>query len=64
MLTFDQVTLDDTYEMHDQTNAPLELLPSQVVVWDPESFVSANVNKRTKQNLLMERPKLLNKKIY
>jgi len=40
IVTFDQVMSDDTYEMHDQTNAPLELPPSQVVAGDPVSFVS------------------------
>lgn len=40
IVTFDQVMPDDTYEKHDQTNAPLELPPSQVVAGDPVSFVS------------------------
>lgn len=40
IVTFHQVTSDDTYEMHDQANAPLELPPSQIVAWDLVSFVS------------------------
>lgn len=32
--------LDDTYGMHVQTNALLELPPSQFVAWDLGSFVS------------------------
>ncbi len=57
IVTFGQVTSDDTYEMHDQANAPLELPPSQVVAWDPVSFVSdKSVLNRTEK-----RPKLLKK---
>ena len=29
------VMSNDTYEMHDRTNAPLGLQPFQVVAWDP-----------------------------
>jgi hypothetical protein len=50
---------DDTYEMHDLTNTPLELPPSQVVAWDPVSFVSEKNVKKTKR--LMKMPKLLKK---
>lgn len=43
VITFHQVKSDDTYEMHGQANAPLELPPSLVVAPDPESFVSDKV---------------------
>lgn len=33
--TFGLVMSNDTCEMHDQINAPLELPPFQVAAWDP-----------------------------
>jgi hypothetical protein len=56
IVTFDQVMSDDTYEIHDLTNAPLELPPSQVVAWDPVSFVSEKNVKKIKRS--MKLPKL------
>lgn len=38
--TFDQVKSNDTYGMHDPTNAPVELPPYPLVVWDLGSFLS------------------------
>lgn len=53
LLTFDRVKSDDTYEMHDQTNAPLELPPSLAVAGDPLS-IGSETNfqkiKKDKQN--------------
>lgn len=47
---------NDTYEMHDQTNAPLGLQPFQVVAWDPWSVLSKDIHeskeeKKSNKNL-------------
>lgn len=48
-LTFDRVKSDDTYEMHDQIYAPLELPPSLAVAGDPGSIGSNKSYQKIKE---------------
>lgn len=55
LITFYQVRSDDTYEMRDQTNAPLELPPAPVVAGDPGSIGSDEIcQKIEKLNKMMK----------
>jgi hypothetical protein len=49
-LTFHLVMSNDTYEMHDPTNAPLGLPPIQLVAWGPWSIVSNKIHWKEEGN--------------